>query len=81
MKKIYNTILFFVIAVLSVFGQGTPSNLPADISTTSQSVSPTSSQNYVVNYTYLEPKTSHSTSYNTGETAPVVQYYDGFGRP
>ena len=81
MKKIYNTILFFVIAVLSVFGQGTPSNLPADISTASQSVSPTSSQNYVVNYTYLEPKTSHSTSYNTGETAPVVQYYDGFGRP
>ena len=80
MKRIYLTILCSI-AALVAFAQGTPGNLPASIKTASQSVSPTSSQNYVVSYTYLEPKTSHSSTYKAGETAPEVQYIDGLGRP
>lgn len=81
MKQIYLTILFCIATVTMVIGQGSPSNLPASIKTASQTVVPTSSQSYTVSYTYLEPKTTHSTTYKAGETAPEVNYFDGLGRP
>lgn len=81
MKRIYFSILICIAAITTVFGQGAPGNLPASIKTASQSVAPTSTKNYVVSYTYLEPKTTHSTTYKAGETAPEIQYFDGLGRP
>ena len=48
MKQIYLTILFCIATVTMVIGQGSPSNLPANIKTASQTVAPTSSQSYTV---------------------------------
>ena len=81
MKHLFISLLLLIVAIPVVFGQGSPGDLPGSIKTASQSVSPTATQNYVVSYTYLEPKTSHSDSYKAGETAPVVEYFDGLGRP
>ncbi len=81
MKQIYFSILLCIVTATTVLGQGSPGNLPASIKTSSQSVLPTPAQNYRVSYTYLEPKTTHSRTYKVGETAPVVQYYDGLGSP
>ncbi len=80
MKRIYYAILLFIATVFTSLGQGSPSNLPASVKDASQSVTPLSTKNYVVTYTYLAPKTSHSSTYKAGETAPAVQYFDGLGR-
>jgi len=81
MKKIYLTITGILAALFFAFGQGSPANLPADISNTSQTVSATSSQNYILNYTYLKEFTNHPVSLKTGDASPEIQYFDGLGRP
>ena len=70
----------FLLACIAVFGQGNPSNLPVSIYSTTQTVSPTSSQNYILTYDYRDAVTAHSTSLTTGQVSPVIQYFDGLGR-
>ncbi|MGE0021883.1 MAG: DUF6443 domain-containing protein [Draconibacterium sp.] len=74
-------IAVFLFACTAIFGQGNPSNLPADQSSTAITVSPTATQNYVVTYAYRTAVTSHPTSPTTGQINPVIQYFDGLGRP
>jgi YD repeat-containing protein len=62
-------------------GQGSPSNLPDDISGTTQSLSLPSTRNYIVTHTYLKPFADPGQSTKTGDSAPVVEYFDGLGRP
>ncbi len=80
MKKIYLFICILA-AVFTARGQGAPGNLPADISATGMTVSPSSAQNYIITYTYRTALTSHPTSLTTGQAAPEIQYFDGLGRP
>lgn len=81
MKKIYLTIICIGVALWDLYGQGSPSNLPADISGTTQTVSPTAAQNYILAYTYLEGFESHPGILYTGDASPEIQYFDGLGRP
>lgn len=81
MKKIYITILIIFITIWITSGQGSPTNLPTDISGTALTVSPTSTQNYVLTYNYLKGFGSKPTSLITGDTNPEIQYFDGLGRP
>jgi len=80
MKKIYLILLSLILTFQLVKGQGNPSNLPTDISGTSQTVSPSSTKNYILTYSYRDAVTAHSTSLTTGQVVPEIQYIDGLGR-
>ena len=81
MKSIYLTIITLLTATTIALGQGNPSNLPKDSSNTVQTLQLPTSRNYIVTHTYLKPFSSHPSSLKTGDSAPVVEYFDGLGRP
>jgi len=76
MKYRFFVIIFLSLSAFVARGQGGPGNLPADISSASQTVSPTSTKNYIITYTFRK---SDDTIY-TGGVSPVIQYFDGLGR-
>ena len=81
MKLIILNISVVLLACINLYGQGNPSNLPEDQSSTSIAVNPTATQNYVLTYAYRTGVTSHPTNPTTGQIVPVIQYSDGLGRP
>ena len=81
MKTIYLTIITLLTVTAIALGQGNPTNLPKDSSNTVQTLQLPTSRNYIVTHTYLKPFSSHPSSLKTGDSAPVVEYFDGLGRP
>ena len=81
MNKIWLMVVIWISALIPAVGQGTPGDLPGSISGTGQIVSPTCTRNYIVTHTYLSPFTDHPGSLKAGDSAPVVEYFDGLGRP
>ena len=81
MKSIYLTIITLLTTMSAALGQGNPTNLPPDISDHLQTLSLPASRNYIVTHTYLKPFTNPDHSTKTGDSAPVVEYFDGLGRP
>ena len=81
MKRIY-FILISIIATTSVaWGQGSPNDLPTDITNVTQTVSPTTAKNYILSYSYLKEFAIHPSNLLTGDANPEIQYFDGLGRP
>lgn len=79
--------LIFVICFLIECNQflhaqitATPSSLVNQTATTDMIVTPTSTINYIVAYTYLT-ETQSSPTLKTGEASVDIQYFDGLGRP
>jgi RHS repeat-associated protein len=64
-----------------VYGQGSPADLPASVSSNPLTVAPTASKNYICSYTYRAAVTTRPYSFTAGSVSVDVGYFDGLGRP